>query len=157
MKCANCGGTINLNESCPECGIDYSEMLKKVKHPEMKRLFKKLKDLDRYHKRSDIDESLLACELADSSLIIPAAIDGDEFIPLFVVDAKKKSFIILCTDMEEFSHFEQLGVTALTIPWKSVFKFIEKDDGIVINMFSERCQLNRHFLKQYFEDNYARP
>lgn len=153
MKCANCGGTINLNENCPDCGIDYSEMLKKVRHTEMRRLFVKMKDLDRKHKCTDIEESLLACELANSSLIMPARIEGDSFTPAYVGDSKNNNNLILFTDMDAFEGIGDIGAEPLTVPWQSVFSYIEEGDGVVINIFDECCCISTAFLRQYFADN----
>ena len=152
MICVNCGGTIELDENCPDCGIDYKEMLDKVRHPEMRRLFRKLKDLDKHHKRSKIDESLLVCELANSTLITAAKVEGDGFNLAYACNGKGRNSLILCTDMVEFKQFEEIGLTPLIMSWRSMLKFLEGDAGVVINMSDECCVLEKEFLEMFFSD-----
>ena len=77
MRCAKCGGLIHLDEDCPECGIGYREMLEGISHEEMRRLFKKIDELEGECRCIDLEASLMACELENSSLILPASMDGD--------------------------------------------------------------------------------
>ena len=152
MICKNCGGTIELDENCPDCGIGYREMLGKVSHPEMRRLFKKLKDLDKKHKRSEIDESLLVCKLENSTLITAAKVEGDGFNLAYAHEKRGGDLLILCTDMDEFGQFEEIGLTPLIMSWGSMLTFLEGDAGIVINMSDECCILKREFLETFFFD-----
>ena len=74
MICANCGGTIHVNKPCKDCGISYDDMMNNISHEEMKRLFRKFGDIQMNHEEMFIEESLMACELENSSLILSAQI-----------------------------------------------------------------------------------
>lgn len=46
-------------------------MINGISHPEMKRLFKRIKKQQENHADTMMEESLMACELLNSSLILP--------------------------------------------------------------------------------------
>ena len=71
MKCTNCGGTIHINEACTKCGIAYDDMINSIEHPEIKRLFKTIEKRQNNREGIEMEESLMACELLNSSMILP--------------------------------------------------------------------------------------
>ncbi len=152
MICARCGGRIELDECCRDCGIAYSQMLEEVSHSEMRRLLARLRDLDRRHERSVIDESLLVCELENSTLIAPARVEGNGFNLAYAENRRGKSSLIVCTDMGEFARYEEMGLTPLIMSWQAMLRHIEGDAGVVINLSDECCILEREFLERYFCD-----
>ena len=153
MGCAKCGGLIHLEETCPECGIDYREMLEGISHEEMRRLFKKIEDLECCCESIDLEASLMACELENSSLILPASMDEDNMGFVQLPGPNKREYIALCTDMDEFRKcFDEL--TPLTNSWKQQLTLLESGaDGFVINPMGEVCFLEKEFLKRFFLDN----
>ena len=152
MRCARCGGRILLDEKCEGCGIDYREMLEGISHEEMRRLFEKMEAEDCCG-ITDLDVSLLACELANSSLILPASMDDDKMGFVQLPGQKNRQYIALCTDMEEYRKcFDEL--TPLTNPWKYQLMLLEEGaDGFIINPQGEVCFLEMDFIKQFFLDD----
>lgn len=150
MRCAICGGAIDLNETCKGCGIEYDEMLEGISHPEMRRLFKRIEEKQDCCSHFDLEASLMACELENSSLILPAHIDGDKWGVVQLPGPKKRQYIALCTDMEEFNKcFSEL--TPLTNPWKNQLLLLESGaDGFVINPAGEVCYLEGEYLDRFF-------
>ena len=150
MRCASCGGNILWDEPCDRCGIEYDEMLANISHPEMRRLFKRIDEMQDCCCDISLEASLMACELENSSLILPAMIDGDSWGIVQLPGPKKKEYIALCTDMEEFNKcFSQL--TPLTNSWKRQLELLEAGaDGFVINPLGEVCFLEREYLDRYF-------
>jgi hypothetical protein len=153
MRCAKCGGLIHLDEDCPECGIGYREMLEGISHEEMRRLFKKIDELECECRCIDLEASLMACELENSSLILPASMDEDNMGFVQLPGPNNRQYIALCTDMDEFRKcFDEL--TPLTNSWKQQLTLLEGGaDGFVINPMGEVCFLEMEFLKQYFLDD----
>jgi hypothetical protein len=151
MICASCGGTIHVNQACEDCGIKYMEMLNGIQHHEMKRLFKKIEEIQKHHGNIDMEASLMACELANASLILPAQIDDNSMGIVELPGPKNKKFIALATDMDEFNKgFEDL--TPLTNPWNIILDLLHDDvEGFVINPFDEVVFLGRSFLNPFFE------
>ena len=151
MICASCGGTIHVNESCKDCGIEFKRMLNDISHGEMKRLFKRI---DENNSRNiDLEASLMACELLNSSLILPACIENDRLGIVQLPGIKNRKFIAVVTDMDEFNQgFKSL--TPLTNSWQRLLDLLDDDvEGFVINPFGECCYLGRDFLNPYFEVN----
>ena len=151
MICANCGGTIHIGKPCEDCGIEYKTMINSIRHPEMKRLFKKIDEIQTRHGNIDIESSLMACELLNSSLILPAKVEKDALGIVELPGPKNKKFIALATDMDEFNKgFEEL--TPLTNSWNLFLDLLHDGvEGFVINPFSEAVVLGRGFLNPYFE------
>ena len=152
MRCANCGGTIHINEPCEDCGIAYDEMLEAISHPEMRRLFRRIEDLQENHKSVEVEASMMACELLNSSLILPAKINDDSFGFIHLPADRKNSFIVLCTDMDEFRHFEEMDLTPLTNSWDRFLELLEKNDGVAINIFDVACFIDKNFMRRFFAD-----
>ena len=153
MRCAKCGGMIHIDEKCEDCGVDYREMLEGISHDEMRNLFKKIKELESEHKSIDLEASLMACELENSSLILPASFEEDCTGFVQLPGPKNKQYIALCTDMDEFRKcFDEL--TPLTNSWKRQLKLLECGaEGFVINPMGEVCFLEMEFIKRYFLDD----
>ena len=153
MKCANCGGTIRVNQPCEDCGIAYDEMLANISHDEMRRLFKRIEELEENRKSIDIEASLMACELVNSSLILPAQIEGNSFGFIQIPGPDDNLYIVLCTDMGEFDKFKS-RFTPLTNSWKKFLKLLDEGaDGFVVNLFDEVCFLGKPFIDQYFRED----
>lgn len=153
MICASCGGTIHVNESCRDCRIGYDEMLDSISHDEMRRLFAKIESQGECCRNSDIEASLMACELVSSSLIIPAQVDGDSFGVVELPGPGGKRYIALCTDMEEYHKgFDE--ITPLTNSWRMIVKLLHKGcGGFLINPFGEACIIEMDFIKQFFGED----
>lgn len=150
MRCANCGGTIHVNEPCVDCGIAYDEMLANISHDEMRRLFARIEELMENHKSIDIEASLMACELLNSSLILPAQIGDDSLGFLRIPGFDDNYYVVFCTDMNEFEKFKS-DFTPLTNSWRMFLELLEEEsDGIVINLFDEACFLGKPFIDQFF-------
>ena len=147
MKCASCGGHISLNEPCSKCGIEYDDMLKGISHAEMRNLFIRIGKLQENHESFDIEASLLACELENSSLIVPAIqIDGS-FYPHPVMDENNNAF------MDAFSRFPAETVP-FTNSFDEVLKIAFNFDGLVINVNDEVCSLEKDYLEAFFKGDY---
>ena len=152
MICARCGGTIHVNEACEDCRISYEEMLDSISHKEMKNLFKKIESKGECCSNVDLEASLMACELAGSSMILPAEIDGDSFGWVELPGPKGKKYIVLCTDMDEY-HKAFDEVTPLTNSWRRLLKLLHKDcGGFLINPFGESCYVEMGFIERFFGD-----
>ena len=72
MICAKCGGEVLVNEKCDKCGIEYSEMIEGIRHDELLKLLEKIEEMLSNHQSIELEESLLACELANSHFLVPA-------------------------------------------------------------------------------------
>ena len=170
MICANCGGTIHINEKCEDCDIEYDEMLENITHPEMKSLFRKIEKIQSEKGDMSIEESLMACELVNSSFIIPANIKDESISFLRLPGPDDKLYYVVFTDMNEYNEaIEEIGVmlngfeecdifiknsTPLTNSWKILLTLLEYDsDGFFINMASDGVFLGRPFIEQYFQED----
>ncbi|WP_405293940.1 hypothetical protein [Methanobrevibacter sp.] len=150
MICANCGGKIHYKKPCSDCGIEYMDMLKGITHPEMKRIFKRMEKIQSEHGDLNLETSLMACELVNSSLIVACRL-GDEGLEIvFLPGPKGRQFIALCTDMDEYGKcFDDL--IPMTNPWKHVLDLLTEDvEGFVINPLGECCFIGRGLLDEYF-------
>ena len=150
MRCAKCGGIIHLDERCEKCGIDYREMLEGISHDEMRRLFKKIEEQENCCGITDLEASLMACELANSSLILPGRFNDDGLGFVQLPGPNKREYIALCTDMDEYRKcFDEL--TPLTNPWKYQLTLLEGGaDGFVINPQGEVCFLEKEYIQRFF-------
>ena len=153
MRCSKCGGLIHLDEPCQECGIDYREMLEGISHEEMRRLFKKIEELESGCRNIDLEASLMACELENSSLILAASMDEDNMGFVQLPGPNKREYIALCTDMDEFRKcFDDL--TPLTNSWKQQLTLLKGGaDGFVINPLGEVCFLEKEYIQRFFLEN----
>ncbi len=150
MRCPKCGGMVHPNEPCQDCGIDYDDMIAGISHPEMKKLFKRIEKLESEGESIEIESSLMACELENSSLILPAKIDDESWGFVVLPGPNERDYIALCTDKEEYDKcFSEL--TPLTNSWKRQLRLLDIGaDGFVINPLGEACFLEREFLERFF-------
>ena len=58
----------------------------------MKNLFLKIEDLMKHHRNFDIEMSLLACELANSSLLVPLILEDDKMGVMSIKDNKNRTY-----------------------------------------------------------------
>lgn len=152
MICANCGGTIHVNSPCEDCKISYEDMINNISHMEMKRLFKKMYTLMQDHQDITLEESLLACELENSSFILPTLLKEDDLGIIQLPNNDGKKYIALCTDIEEFKKFKNDELTPITNSWSNLLKLLNDNcEGFVINVFSEECVLSRKYLDDFFK------
>ena len=150
MICPKCGGNFHLNESCQKCRTAYSEVIEGIRHDEMKKLFLKIEDLMKHHRNFDIEESLLACELINSSLLIPLIITDDQVTVKTVEDYKKRRFMLLFTDKEEYDK-NVTDIPPTTNPFWAILDLLEDGiEGFVINSGGVGCELTRKFLNRFF-------
>ena len=150
MICAKCGGEILLNESCDNCGIGYEEMINCIDHSEMKRLFKRI---EKNHENTEIDESLMACELLNSTLILPIRESPEGRAVLQIPGPGGKRYIGIFTDIDEFKR-GNVEMTLFTSSWSMLMDLLGGDvEGFVINVFGEGVFLGGDFLDEYFGDD----
>ncbi|WP_295113407.1 hypothetical protein [uncultured Methanobrevibacter sp.] len=74
MICPRCKGNIKKDENCESCGISYDEVIRTIRHDGMKNLFLKIEKKMQNHEDITVEESLLAVELVNSSLLIPVKV-----------------------------------------------------------------------------------
>lgn len=121
-------------------------------HTELKRLLRKIDSAIKNREDITLLESLLACELINSRLLIPAVVE-DKGVRFNVITAKKDVLIPLFTDYEESQKFDT-SITALRKPFRAILQLIDVDvDGIAINPFGENCIIKNEYLHKYFEVN----
>ena len=153
MICPRCGGNFRNNKPCDTCGITYEELIKSIRHDEMKKLFVKIGDMIEHHEDFTIEESLLAVELKNSSLLIPAKIVDGSLGAMTVEDEKNRRFITLYTDIDEYEN-AKTGIEPLTNPFSEMVHLLdERLEGFVINKDSVACEIPKNFLKKYFADD----
>ena len=149
MICPKWGGNFSLNQNCERCNTPYSEIIEDIRHDEMKRLFLKMDELMESHKSIEIEESLLACELINSSLLVPITIIDDSLSVLTVKD-KKRNYILLFTDKEEYDKNNK-DIPARTNPFRTILDLMDDHiDGFIINIASVACEIPRKYLEKYF-------
>ena len=149
MICPKCGGNFSINQNCQKCNTAYSEIIADIRHDEMKRLFIKMGELMENHKSIDIEESLLACELINSSLLVPITITDDSLSVLTTKD-KKGNYILLFTDKEEYDKNNN-EIPARTNPFREILDLMDEHvDGFIINIASVACEIPRKYLEKYF-------
>ena len=154
LKCANCGGMIYLGEKCESCGIEYYDMVNDIRHSEMKRLFKKIEEIKDNHGDILLEGSLLACELENSTLIIPATIVGNEVHHIALPDKKGNPFFVAYTDMDEFRKSKCNEYVPLACSWKGILRLLRSfpAEGILINPFNEVVSMSNLYLDHFFGD-----
>lgn len=153
MICPKCGGTIRQTQPCDRCRITYEEMISGIRHDDMRKLFKKMIELEVSHRSTDIEESILAADLAGSSLLIGARVVDDKLQVLSLRDSKKREYILLFTDKNEYDK-NDTDIKPMTNPFSVILDLLKDTyEGFVINVDSEACIINRPFLERYFLEN----
>jgi hypothetical protein len=128
-------------------------MISGIRHDEMRKLFKKMMELEASHRSTDIEESILAADLAGSSLLIGARVVDDKLQVLSLRDSKKREYILLFTDKNEYDKNET-DIKPMTNPFSVILDLLKDTyEGFVINVDSEACIINRPFLERYFLEN----
>ena len=150
MKCANCGGIIHINEACTKCGIAYDDMINSIEHPEIKRLFKTIEKRQNNREGIEMEESLMACELLNSSMILPIRLTDKGMDALQIPGPDGKTYLAIFTDIEEFK-LGNVEMTPVTNSWDLLIAFLNDNlNGFVINVFGEAVIFTREFLDLYF-------
>ena len=150
MKCANCGGTIHINEACTKCGIAYDDMINSIEHPEIKRLFKTIEKRQNNHEGIEMGESLMACELLNSSMILPIRLTDNGMDALQIPCPDGKTYLAIFTDIDEFK-LGNVEMTPVTNSWDLLIALLNDSlNGFVINVFGEAVIFTRDFLDLYF-------
>lgn len=150
MKCANCGGKTHYKKPCEDCGIEYMDMLEDISHPEIKRIIKRVEDIQDNHGDIYLEASLMACELENSSLIVAGTVDEEGFELVHVPGPEDKLFIVLCTDMDEYRKCDY-DMIPMTNSWEHVLGLLREEvEGFVINPLGECCFIGRGLLGPYF-------
>ena len=154
MICPKCGGNFSVDERCQRCRTSYSEIISGIRHDEMKRLFVKIDDLMKSRRNFKIEESLLACELLNSSLLIPLTIVNDELGVVTVENGRGRRFMLLFTDKEEYDKSIS-DIQPRTNPFRVILDLLEDGiEGFLINAGGVTCELTRKFLNLYFLEDY---
>jgi hypothetical protein len=154
MICPKCGGTIHIDESCEKCGISYSEMIDSISHDEMLKLLDKLRKKMQNYENTDIEESLLAVELMNSSLLVPINLTDKGFSVMTASYDEGHEFIMVFTDKSEYEKHDNTNYRLVINPFQDLLQLVGNDvEGFAINMGSNGCFLNREFLDKYFLDN----
>lgn len=150
MICAKCGGTIHINEACTKCGIAYDEMINSIEHPEIKRLFKTIEKRQNNHEDILIEESLMACELLNSSMILPIRLNDKGMDALQIPGPDGKTYLAIFTDIDEFK-LGNVEMTPVTNSWSLLMDLLNDNlNGFIINVFGEAVIFTRQFLDVYF-------
>lgn len=119
----------------------------------MKQLFLKIGDLITKRENFQLEESLLACELLNSSLLIPIIINDDEKLEIKTVEFNRKNYILLFTDLEEYDKIIS-DIVPRTNPFRVLLDLLDDDvEGFIINFAGEGCELSRKFIDHYFMDD----
>ena len=151
MKCANCGGIIHINEACTKCGIAYDDMINSIEHPEIKRLFKTIEKRQNNREGIEMEESLMACELLNSSMILPIRLTDKGMDALQIPGPDGKTYLAIFTDIEEFK-LGNVEMTPVTNSWDLLIAFLNDNlNGFVINVFGEAVIFTREFLDLYYK------
>ena len=140
-----------VGSSCDKCGIGYDEMIGSISHDEMKILIRKLEKMMDSHEPIEIEASLLACELKNSSLLVPVDIKDDELSCAAIPGPKGKQFILAFTDKQEYDKCIKY-VSPRTNPIDIVLDLLNDEiEGLAINIASDYpCFLGRAFLNPFF-------
>lgn len=119
----------------------------------MKRLFKKMDKLQENHENTEFEESLLACELLNSTMILPIRDNLEGRVMLQIPGPGGKNYIGIFTDLEEFKK-GKVEMTVFTSSWSMLMDLLGGDvDGFVINLFGEGVFLGSDFLDDYFRED----
>lgn len=151
MICPRCGGEFSPKQNCLVCGSSYTEIINAIRHDELKNLFEKMDDLQLSHDGIEITESLLACELSNSSFLIPLTAENDQIAVMTVEDDKKRRYITLFTDYDAYQEYIK-SIPPMTNPFWVIMDLLdERMEGFVINPNDEACEISRKFLNRYFK------
>lgn len=151
MICPRCKGNIKKYENCEKCGISYRQLIKTIRHDEMKKLFLKIDKKMQNREDITVEESLLAVELVNSSLLVPVKIEDDTLAVMNVEDENHKMFIPLFTDKEEYDRLIRDFDPSFN-PFEEIVKLLEKPmTGFVINPGGIACGIGKKYIKKYFE------
>jgi hypothetical protein len=152
MMCSRCGGHISMHSNCEKCNISYEEMIATTRHDEMKELFRKIKRMDENHENTDIEASLLACELLNSTLLIPVTFEGDSIGYSVGKDSRNRSYILLFTDKEEYDK-TITGIDPYTPEFKrGILPLLEDHDGFSINKDGEVFNIGKEYFEVFFSE-----
>ena len=121
-------------------------------HDEMKRLFGKIRDAIKNREDLTLLKSLLACELANSNLLIPELLMEDKEILNEIAGPNNKVYIPLFTEEEELKNVE--GIELTRKPFNRILQLLDDNVyGISINPYGVNCILEMDYLKEFFEVN----
>ena len=96
----------------------------------------------------------MACELSNSSLILPAEVDVENNVFSFITipGPNRGEYVPLCTDSRELEKYT--GYDALTHSWQFLCGWLAEDlEGFVINAFDECCFIGRPYIESFFKDD----
>jgi hypothetical protein len=119
----------------------------------MKRLFSQIADSIRQRKSVDIESSLLACELENSSLLVAAEIKNDMVSFTSVKTSKNRTFILAFTDINEYGKCIE-GIDPVPLPFTEILQITGRGDveGILINAEGIACEINNEYLDRFFRN-----
>ena len=152
MICASCGGIIHIDEPCTKCSIAYDDMINSIRHQEIKRLFQTIEKRQNNREGIEMEESLMACELVNSSMILPIRLTDNGMDALQIPGPDGKLYLAIFTDIEEF-RLGNVEMTPVTNSWKLLIDLLNDSlNGFVVNVFGEAVIFTREFLDLYFKD-----
>ena len=150
MMCMKCGGILHPNETCQDCGADYKEQIQSVRHDEMRKLFLKIEKTEKANEYSEVEESLMAAEVANSHLLVAVDFVGRRMMVKSFRDGDGKIYILLFTDLEEYEKMNY-DVPAQAMPISLLAPLLgKKYAGFIVNVKSEAVFLTRKFVEKYF-------
>ena len=150
MFCIKCGGEIRADKPCTGCGMKYDEMMDSISHEDLIRLFERIEELESGKKSTELEQSLLACELLNSHLLVCVEIMGETLHFASTPDVNGNQFIMLFTDRAEY---DKVGFkkNPVTVPFEEYVKIVGRDcAGFVVNVRSSACCIPVAFLEKYF-------
>ena len=153
MFCIKCGGEIRADLPCTGCGMQYDEMMAGIHHEELIKLFERISVLESNNESTEIEQSLLACELANSHLLVSVRIDGGNLHFATTPDEDGNQFIMLFTDRDEY---DKVGFknNPVTVPFREYVRIVGPDcAGFVINVRTFPCCIPKEFLEKFFGDD----
>ena len=153
MICASCGGEIRKNERCSGCGIEYKEMISDIHHDELKRLLERMDEMDSRHESLDLEESLLACELANSHFLVPVEVKDGGMLVGTLKTPDGRDYIKIYTDLEEYDRAGS-SMEPVSNPFRLLLALLPEDcGGFIINSASCACSVTRNYLDDFFGDD----
>ena len=154
MICLKCGGNIWIDSNCDRCGVSYNDMIGSISHNEMLKLLKRLRKKMQNHENTDIEESLLAVELMNSSLLVPTALTEGGFVVMTAFYDEGHEFILAFTDKGEYERHKNQNYQLLAWPFDALLELVGKGmEGLAINVGIDGCMLEKEFLMKYFSDD----
>lgn len=153
MLCIRCGGEIRSDQPCTGCGMQYDEMMADISHEELIKLFERIARLESDNESTEIEQSLLACELSNSHLLVCVEINGQNLHFASTPDEDGDMFIMLFTDRKEYDKIEFKN-NPVTVPFREYVRIVGKDcAGFVIDVRSSAFCIPRKFLEKFFGDD----